>query len=112
MMMQEALSFYFILWFRASLRSERPVVRLGQLALGLPYGAAAVLRVQVLCAACFLLVLALFEKLVLQHCGKWTCEKNIPKLLHSVLRQPIVGIVRPLNSVITCSVSLWDKLWF
>jgi len=32
-----------------------------------------------------------------QDLGKWSCEKNIPKLLYSVLRQPVVGIVRPLT---------------
>lgn len=54
-------------------------MQLGQLALGLPCGAAAVLKVQVLHApACFLLVLVRSEKLVLQHPGKWTCEEKHP----------------------------------
>lgn len=34
------------------------------------------------------------EKLVVQDLGKWSHEKNTPKLLYSVLRQLIVGIVR------------------
>lgn len=81
--------------------NERPVVQLGQLALRLPCGAAAVLRVLVLHAVALLFITFLFsvpsEKLVVQDLGKRSHEKNIPKLLYSVLRQLIIGIVRLLT---------------
>lgn len=80
--------------------SERPVVQLGQLALGLPCGAAAVLSLSAACCS-FALHYFLFsvpsEKLVVQDLGKRSHEKNIPKLLYSVLRQLIIGIVRLLT---------------
>lgn len=45
----------------------------------------------------YVLFLVPSEKLVVQDLGKGSCEKNIPKQLYSVLRQRIVGIVRPLT---------------